>query len=90
MNETVTLTWPTVVGATNYDIQRSTNYESGFSTIGNSTTASYEDAPGLGTFCYRIIAKNSCGSASASAARCIQVAACQEANVFSGDGIGDL
>ncbi|HSG47163.1 MAG TPA: fibronectin type III domain-containing protein, partial [Longimicrobiales bacterium] len=64
----VNVTWNTVTGATAYDVQRQALGAGSFSTIGGDVTGTnYTDAGvAPGTYLYRVIAKNSGGSSSAS------------------------
>jgi|GEM_PF-1437613 len=63
-NQGFTVSWSSVSTATSYELQRATN--SGFSdatTIYTGYSTSYNQTGlGVGTYYYRVIAKNSCGS----------------------------
>jgi hypothetical protein len=72
----VTISWPSVPGAINYTIERSDNLTTGFSSIGNTTGNIWTDSPGIGLWCYRVIANGNCSEAEPSPAACVNVEEC--------------
>ena len=59
-----TVSWTTASGATSYELQRATNPSfTGATTVYNGSSTSYpQSGLGVGTYYYRVRAKNSCGS----------------------------
>ena len=53
---TVNLSWSSAAGAVSYNVYRSTSANGSYSRIGSTTTRSFADVPGTGTFHYRVAA----------------------------------